>query len=299
MTPPKRPRKTPSESAKPRTLSRLVATSKGCAPLKRAYADAVKAEAKSWPEVETAFLRGMEGFDRNVATGVADMGDLQNGKGDFFNDLLAMVLENCAQVQLYSRGDVPGLIFPKHKLDVTFPSTGAIEFVLEAKAVGTPKHPGSPRAKPGGRPGSADLDKRVKEIAFKAIDLKAEYARILAERGESPSEIGGDLTTWLRSVKPRSYVFVAARVVSDADRDRVIHFANVAGQVSDAVGVICFGPPSASQPNRYTSKKVPPHLELARVLFRACQDLTAIKNRKPIVPKTPSPASAAEELPEE
>lgn len=59
--------------------------------------------------------------------------DLQNGKGDFFNDLLAPLLENCARSNSYSRVGVPGLMFPKHNLDVTFPSTGGIEFILEAK----------------------------------------------------------------------------------------------------------------------------------------------------------------------
>ena len=35
----------------------------------------------------------MEGFDANVANGVADIGELQNGKGDFLNDLLALILD--------------------------------------------------------------------------------------------------------------------------------------------------------------------------------------------------------------
>jgi hypothetical protein len=275
----------------------VVATSPGCAPLRGAYEQAVALKPKTWAKIEQVFLRGMEGLDRNIASGAAEMGDLQNGKGDFFNDLLALILENCAKVQLYSRGGVPGLIFPKHNLDVTYPSTGAIEFILEAKAVGTPKHPGSPKQRAIGRSGSADLDKRVKEIAFKTIDLKAEYARILAELGESPTVISGDLTTWLHSVKPKSYVFFAARVTSDTDRERVIRFANVAGEVSDAVGVYCFRPISDDQPTRYRAEKVPSHIELGRVLFRACQDLISIKGLPPIEPPSPSPASAAENVP--
>lgn len=199
--------------AKPRTTSNSVATKPGCAPLKSAYEQAVAIQPRTWGEIEALFLRAMEEFDANIVSGVADMGDLQNGKGDFFNDLLALLLENCAGVTLYSRGGVPGLIFPKHNLDVTFPNTGVVAFMLEAKAVGTPKHPGSPKQKPIGRPGSADLDKRVKEIGFKAIDLKAEYARIMAAKGEGPTAIAGDLTTWLHSVRPRSYVFIAARVL--------------------------------------------------------------------------------------
>lgn len=280
-----------------RTTSRLVATKPGCVPLKIAYDRAATLQPKAWAAVEDLFLRGMEAFDANIASGLADMGDLQNGKGDFFNDLLALILENCAGVQLYSRGGVPGLIFPKHNLDVTYPPTGAIEFVLEAKAVGTPRHPGSPLQRAIGRAGSADLDKRVKEIAFKTIDLKAEYARIRAERGQSPSVIAGDLSAWLRSVRPRSYVFVAARVISERDRDRVVRFANVAGLVSDAVGVFCFGQHSSAKRTRYESVTVPPHIEIGRVLFRACQDLTAMKSTPVLEPITPSPATQADSAP--
>lgn len=257
-------------SAKPRTTSKTVATKPGCAPLKAAYDRAVKSAPKTWEEVEDGFLRGMEEFDANIAAGVADMGDLQNGKRDFFN---------------------------KHNLDVTFPATGVVEFLLEAKAVGTPKHPGSPRQKPIGRAGSADLDKRIKEIGFKTIDLKAEYARIMAARGERPTAIAGDLTTWLRSVKPRSYVFIAARTNSNNDLARVLRLANVAGLVSDAVGVYCFSPVSVLQQTTYVARQVPPHIELARVLFRACQDLAALRTVSPIEPPSPSPAVLAEETP--
>lgn len=144
MTSPRRPARVSETPPRRRTISKLVATKPGCAPLKLAYEEVTALGPKSWSSMQHIFLRAMEGFDQNVASGAADTGDLQNGKGDFFNDLLALLLENCAQVNLYSRGDVPGLIFPKHKLDVTYPSAGAIEFILEAKAVGTPKHPLSP-----------------------------------------------------------------------------------------------------------------------------------------------------------
>jgi hypothetical protein len=156
-----------------------------------------------------------------------------------------------------------------------------VEFMLEAKAVGTPKHPGSLKEKTIGRAGAADLDKRVKEIGFKAIDLKGEYARRMAASGQSPSVISGDLTAWLRSVRPRSYVFIAARVIHEKDRDRVEYFANLAAQVSDAVGVFCFVPVSPDQPTTYKRLSVSPHLELARVLYKACQELTSVKNSRP------------------
>ena len=272
----------PKVESKPRKLSTVVATKPGCAPLKAAYEAAVAIKPKSWSQVEDIFLRGMEGFDANVASGVADIGDLQNGKGDFLNDLLALLLENCANVELWSRGGVPGLIIPKHNLDVTYPNHGPIEFVLEAKAVGTPKHRLSPKAKAIGRDGAADLDKRVKEIAFKTIDLKAEYARVATTRGISTQPMSGDLTTWLRSVRPSSYVFFCARVTSDSDLKRVIKFADMASLVSDACGVFCFRPVSNDQPTMYEAAPVPSQVELSRVLFRACQDLQQLRDKQTV-----------------
>lgn len=288
------PNKKPA--AKVRTTSKMVATKPGCKPLKDMYDRAVRAGPKSWNEVEGGFLRAMEAFDDNVVSGTATMGELQNGKGDFFNDLLALLLENCAGIALYSRGDVPGLIIPRHKLDVTYPPEGIVEFMLEAKVVGTPKHPGSPKAEVLGRPGAADLDKRMKEIGFKAIDLKAEYGRQKAQRGEGPN-VTGDLTKWLRLMKPTSYLFISARVVSENDLARVIGFANVAGQVNDAVGVFAFQPIAEGQWTRYEAVKVPPHIELERVLYRACQDLVGLKDAEPEMPVAPSPAQEVLEIP--
>jgi hypothetical protein len=270
-------------AVKARTTSSTVATKPGCLPLKVMYDEVTAASPKSWTEIEPAFLRAMEGFDANVASGAADMGDLQNGKGDFFNDLLAVLLENCARLTLWSRGAVPGLVFPKHNLDVSYPSTGLVEFNLEAKAVGTPKHPGSPKQKPIGRPGSADLDKRIKEVAFKTIDLKAEFARLSTHVGASPSggPGGGSLTTWLRAVQPSCYLFIAARVVSSGDLSRVMAAASVASRVLDHVGVYCYEPVAPDKPTTYrpVNLKSAAH-ELDRVLFQACQDLTGIKARR-------------------
>jgi hypothetical protein len=281
--------------AKVRTTSTVVATKPACVPLKEMYAAAVATNPRSWNEVQSGFVAAMEAFDENVASGVADTGDLQNGKGDFFNDLLALLLENCAGVDLYSRGGVPGLIFPNHNLDVTYPNTGLVGFTLEAKAVGTPRHPLSPRQKPIGRPGSADLAKRIKEVAFKTIDLKAEYGRLMAMRGGSPEQIpGGNLTTWLRTVRPNAYLFIAARVVSHTDFDATVAFARTAGQVEDGVGLFCFGPREGGPPTAYRPVAVPAELSIERVLYRACQDIVALRQEHPEAPPIAPLGLAAE-----
>jgi hypothetical protein len=103
----------------------------------------------------------------------------------------------------------------------------------------------------------------------------------MAAKGEAPTSISGDLTGWLRSVKPKSYLFIAARVISDKDLEQVIRKAQHAELASDAVGVYAFRAESADQPTRYSRALVPSNLELGRVLFRACQELTAIKKARP------------------
>ncbi len=49
----------------------------------------------------------MQHFDALVVEGVADQGDIQNGKGDYLNDVLALLLERCS-----GKSPTPGPTFP-------------------------------------------------------------------------------------------------------------------------------------------------------------------------------------------
>lgn len=274
-----------------RRTSSLVATNPRCKPLHDLYQSSVAQRARSWNQVEAEFLAAMSAFDSSVAStaGRQDMtdeeksalsADLQNGKGDFFNDLLALLLENCSGIEtFYCRNTVPGLIVRNHNLDGVYPGTGPIEFLLEAKMMGTPRHVNSPRQKESGRPGSADIDKRVKELAFKSIDLKGEYSRLRTAEGSSPASGGpggGDLTTWLRSTPPKIHFFIAVRITSPSDFARTLEWARTAQQVVDAVGLYCFEPDGSGHTGYHRVPGVPADLELERVLYRACTDLRAI-----------------------
>jgi hypothetical protein len=232
-------------------------------------------------------------------------GALQNGKGDWFNNVVAYLLEQCSGIEtLYVRRRVPGLIIPEHNLDGVYPGDASreIEFLLEAKMMGTPKHANSGAEKANGRPGSMDTGKRVKELAFKSIDLKGEAARRLTILGQSPTgggPGGGDLSTWLHAGRPRIYFFMAARVVNDTDFAAVVRWAETAAQVVDAVGLYCY----ESMPGSFTSYQrrtgVPTVYELERVLYRACTELQGLKDAPPPpipVEIPPSPSAVADEL---
>lgn len=259
----------------------------------------------SWTTVEAEFLTAMERFDDRVIAGEATEGERQNGKGDYFNDLLAVVLENAAGVSLNARRGVPGLIFPNHNLDITYPATtkGDVytiaEVMVEAKMMGTPLHPGNrDTEEPEGRRGSADMLKRCKEAGFKTIDLKAAYGMLQSQAGERQQEgIGGDLTSWLRTARPKSYMALAVRVTSDADAQAVRTMADNMTRVMDGVGLFLYRARGYEAlnlyPARYEPVPVSPTLELVRVLQRISVDLRGAKTRSAI--RAPAPPSVAVE----
>ena len=89
-------------ASQPRKISEIVAKSPRCRPQRELYAQAVAEGAASWNQVESGFLEAMSAFDADLAA-TADTvltddertslsADIQNGKGDFFNDLLALLL---------------------------------------------------------------------------------------------------------------------------------------------------------------------------------------------------------------
>jgi hypothetical protein len=245
----------------------------------------------------TSIPKGNGGFDDAVIAGAASEGERQNGKGDYFNDLLAFVLEQASGTVLSKRSGVSGLIFPNHSLDVTYPAVGEIiEVLVEAKMMGTPKHPGNPAAKPEGRLGSADMLKRCKEAGFKTIDLKAGFGYKLTQAGQSDQEqISGSLTDWLRKVKPSSYVVFGVRVVNPHDFRAIIATATAMTQVMDRVGVYAYRPVKFSadnlSPARYEEcPGTPQQLRLSVVLYEIAQKLRAA------AASTPPPIEVAQVL---
>ncbi|MGH9067812.1 MAG: hypothetical protein ACRD0J_10035, partial [Acidimicrobiales bacterium] len=206
----------------------------------------------------------------------------------------------CSGVErLYVRRSVPGLIIPEHNLDGVFPGDESreIEFLLEAKMMGTPKHANSPGEKPAGRAGSADTNKRVKELAFKSIDLKGEAARRLTMVGVAPvsgGAGGGDLSTWLHGSRPRIYFFMGVRVLGDTDFAAVVRWAETAAQVVDAVGLYCYEPVSEGFTTYRRRSGVPTAYELERVLYRACTELQGLNLSPPTpIPHDIEPSAAA------
>jgi hypothetical protein len=217
----------------------------------------------------------MELFDAEVIAGRASEGERQNGKGDYFNEVIAAIVENASGVPLNRRTGVKGLVFRDYNLDVTHPATGQPEILIEAKTMGTPKHPGNEQADAGGRSASADLPKRLREAGFKTIDLKAGFGfhQTSGDRQVGPS---GSLTHWLRRAKPQSYVLIAARVTDEGDLRRMIDDSVSMTKIMDGIGLFCFRPADPTSPNpSYASCEVPASIELARTVHEIVDQMRA------------------------
>jgi hypothetical protein len=255
-----------------KTKSRQTSQKPGRAPLAASYQAIEAAGHSTWRQAEPSFLAAMQAFDALVAQGTADQGDIQNGKGDYFNDVLALLLEKCSGKTLHTRPDVPGLSFPRHMLDVSYPATGTVRLTIETKATGIPKHPrNAAQPHPEGRAGSADLEKRIKEASFKNIDLKGEVARLLGQGGGATSDLG----QWLRNTDPQCFLFLSVRVRDEADLRATERFAHIATTWFDAVGLCAYGW-NRSHTSYEVKKLSAPNVELDRVLARVCTALRTL-----------------------
>jgi hypothetical protein len=257
---------------KARTLSARNIAKPGRAPLQAGLVEMREMGARTFLEVEPIYLQAMRAFDDLVAAGAADQGDIRNGKGDFFNDMLALLLANCSGKKLHSQPAVPGLSFVNHKLDVAYPASGKVDLVIETKASGLPKHPGNKKqTNPEGRGGAADLEKRIKEASFKNIDIKADRARLAGE-GRGPTS---DLGNWIKTAPPRCYMFLAVRVIDDRDLTRTVKYGHTASTWFDACGVYCYG--WNADRSGYEAKVVDDaNLQLDRVLSAVCTALRTL-----------------------
>src|SRR6266566_1814235 len=210
----------------------------------RTLLDRMEAQAiASFADVEQDFVKAMSAFDHRVAAGDFTSGENQN-KGLFFNELVARLVERCAGFGVAQRGKRPGVLLPQIDVDLCYPADRKARpaLIAEVKMAGTPKHPGSPTAGPMGRRASADVDKRIREIALNVIDLK------LADVQGGITTIG-DITSWIQETRPRFFAIFGFRIIDDNDLKTVIgRFQYLANSYANGVGLALFEPVDSSTP---------------------------------------------------
>jgi hypothetical protein len=241
--------------------------------LERMEADATE----TFAEIETDFVEAMSAFDHRLAAGKLTSGQNQN-KGLFFNQLIARLIERCAGLVVAQRGKRPGILLPTVDVDLCFPADPKTRpaIIAEVKMAGTPKHPRSPQAGIMGRPASADVDKRIREIALNVIDLK------LADVKGGTTSIG-DITSWIQETRPRFFALFGLRVIDDNDLRKVLgRFQYLGNSYANGVGLALYRPvdPTTAE-GRVTYEPIAPPggMSIDDTVRRICRLVKAAANQ--------------------
>lgn len=234
---------------------------------------------ETFAEIEDRFIAAMSAFDRQLAAGKLTSGQNQN-KGLFFNELVARLIERCAGLGVAQRGKRPGILLPTVDVDICYPADPDTRpaIVAEVKMAGTPKHPGSAKAKPTGRPASADVDKRIREIALNVIDLK------LADVQGGTTSIG-DITSWIQETQPRFFALFGLRIIDANDLRKVLgRFQYLANSYANGVGLALYQPldlTTAGGRVSYTPVTPPGGMSIDDMVKRICRLIKAASKEAP------------------
>ncbi|PPF09986.1 hypothetical protein C5C86_13575 [Rathayibacter sp. AY1E4] len=169
---------------------------------------------------------------------------LYRSKGNWFSEIMALILGNKTTSVLASRSKIAGFS-QNHQIDIAWPDrdTAVLRDPLiccEAKLTGAP---GVKGGKPRG--GLADWTNRRKELKFQATDLK------LARHSTSIH----NWNAWRKKADPRVYTLWAARLESvTGNHDEAKQYARMVKEAqiltatySDGVGIYAFKPDDLNQ----------------------------------------------------
>lgn len=162
----------------------------------------------SWSQVEVEFLAAVSSFDEEYSRGKRKSGWYQQ-KAKYFNDLVVLLIENNTGKKIATRAKKRSVLFSEIDIDICYPDVGDPIVAAEVKALGTPPHPGNRDQARGAR---SDLHKRVREVAFTAMDIKAAHAK--------PRTITS-FQAWVDAAEPAYLCFWAMRVDGPADLSTV------------------------------------------------------------------------------
>lgn len=209
---------------------------------------------QSWAEIEPDFIATVSAFDTEYSRGSRPPGWYQQ-KAKYFNDLVVLIIENCTGKRIATRTKKKSVLFSDIDIDICYPEAGDPIVAAEVKALGTPPHP---RNKNRARGARSDLHKRVREVAFTAMDIKAAHAK--------PRTINS-FQAWVDKAEPAYSCFWAMRVDGPADLSSVRSILASLKSYCNGVGAVIYEPTIA--PTDYV---VRPYPEFA--MDRAIRDFT-------------------------
>jgi hypothetical protein len=153
---------------------------------------------------------------------------IYKGKGNWFAELLALLLENRTGEAIKSVGKVDGYS-QQHQVDVAWPNRKRAPIVCaETKLMGGPAYSTYPA-----RGATADWTNRRKEIKFAATDLK------LSRRKQAESI--GHWDVWRHSALPKNFLLWGARLIpSDKPQRMVDELVALLASYLDGAGVVAW-----------------------------------------------------------
>jgi hypothetical protein len=166
---------------------------------------------KQFKEVSADWLALMWCLDSHrmngtVPAGTDDIDVLNRQKGNWFAELIALLLQNRTAQHIGARTQVQGFS-QSHQIDIAWPDRKQDVLVcVETKVTGAP-----PSLSRGARPATADWTNRRKELKFAATDLK------LYRRQQSTSIEHWDV--WRKDSPPKTFFIWGARL--DSKRDSI------------------------------------------------------------------------------
>lgn len=258
----------------------------------------VQAEAiHQFADVEEAWLDLMWTLDayrvaQILPAGFKDFGAFNRGKGNWFAELLSLLLHNRTHHRIAARQRVRGFS-QHHQIDIAWPARGEDPLVCcESKVTGAPAFGSTPA-----RGAISDFSNRRKELKFAATDLK------LYRRQQRTAIEHWDV--WRQRERPKAYFLWAARL--EPGKDRIATLVREARDLIDTYldGAGLF----AWQPNQAGDGYEPVPLpsgervtSLDDVLYRIASEIKALvddKGRPPPPVRPEQTAIESGELPDD
>jgi hypothetical protein len=242
-------------------------------------------------EVQDAWLDLMRTVDayriaRVLPAGFTDIGVFNRGKGNWFAELICLLLQNRTHHRIAARQKVSGFS-QGHQIDVAWPARGEDPLVCcETKVTGAPAFGSTPA-----RGAMSDFSNRRKELKFAATDLKL-YRR------QEQTKIG-HWDVWRRSEPPKAYFLWAARLEPGKDHiEKLVREARaLIDTYLDGAGLFAWTP--AGTGDGYE------HVELAHgervtslddVLYRISSEIESLVDDKGQPPPPVKPSKFAVDL---
>jgi len=193
----------------------------------------------------------------------ARLGAIYRGKGNWFADLLALLLENRTSLRLAPRVRVQGFS-QTHQIDIAWPARDVDPLVCaETKLTGAPAAKNDPP-----RGAMNDWSNRRKELKFAATDLK-----LFRRQSETQIDHWG---VWRENQPPKCYFLWAARLQPKDSISRMVNEAQaLVNTYMDGAGV--FGYRQRDGLAGYEAVSVPPSArvtDLDDVLYRIASEIS-------------------------